>query len=107
MLPFWLHSGSNGGVSKNNNVGKSFGITGADKRRETTSTLSFFLCWWIEGVGNSERLCDPKTIIYFSFSTAFPVLATINLQSQQELTALNSVLLSIQVGLAPGMLWVF
>lgn len=38
-------------------------------------------------------------MLSFSF---FPVLATINLQSQQELKALSSVLLSIQVGLPKG-----
>lgn len=55
-------------------------------------------------MGNPEILWDSKTMVCFSFSAAFLVLATINLQSQQELMALNTVLLSIQVGLAQGML---
>ncbi|XP_029337786.1 beta-galactosidase-1-like protein 2 isoform X1 [Mus caroli] len=54
------------------------------------------------GLGNPEILWDSKTMVCFSFSTAFLVLATINLQSKQELMALNTVLLSIQ-GIQPKM----
>lgn len=45
-----------------------------------------------------------KTMLCFSFSFPFTVLATINLQSQHELQLLTNFLLSVQVSLAQGQL---
>ena len=53
---------------------------------------------------SSESLLGFKTMLCFSFSFPFTVLATINLQSHHELQLLTNFLLSVQVSLGQGQL---
>lgn len=73
-------------------------------RWEAMSRLIYFAGQLGKVWVSSESLPGFKTMLCFSFSFPFTVLATINLQSQHELQLLTNFLLSVQVSLAQGQL---